>query len=370
MSVNTGAYGVGRAHAKAILIGEHAVVYGHPAIAFPVPALRISATATLLPFPDAGRGGHEGVALDGSLTIDGVPTLDGTLRMDGALTLDVPSSDTGDRRGKRRVATVGDPSTGAIYVDLHGDHGEDELAHSALRTILTHVGQEPGRAEVHVEGSIPTARGLGSSAAMASAIAVAVARLYGHELTSEERFELVQFVERIAHGTPSGLDAYATMADGPLWFQEGRAEPLAVETRPALLIADTGMPGRTLDAVADVRRLRGQQPETVNPALETIASLAHEAREGLGTGDLVSVGCAMNACHDVLRSLGVSHPALDTLVEAAREAGALGAKLTGGGQGGCIIALAPSGAELPGIARALRAAGATHVWDVHEEDQE
>lgn len=327
--------GVGSAHAKTILIGEHAVVYGHGAIAFPIRSLELTATARILPYPE-----------------------------DASLTLDVPSSSSGTRKGKRRLATVGDPSTGAIYLDLGHEAGEDELAQSALRIVLEHLGQEPGRAEVLVEGSIPTARGLGSSAAMSSAIAVAVARLYGHELTSEERFELVQSVERIAHGTPSGLDAYATMADGPLWFQAGKAEPLVLAQKPALLVADTGLPGRTLNAVSDVRTLRERVPQRANGALETISGLAHAAREGLAHGDSSSVGRAMNECHGLLRELGVSHPALDSLVEAAREAGALGAKLTGGGQGGCIIVLAPSHGHIPQLDRALRAAGAANVWAV------
>ncbi len=358
--------GRGRAHGKVILIGEHAVVYGHPAIALPVPSLTLTATARLLPFP--AEAAAAGVTASGSLSIDGVPTLEGSLGTDGSLTLDVPSTSTGGRRG-RRIATVGDPSTGAIYVDLDEDHGEDELAQSALRTILTHVGEQPGRAEVHVEGSIPTARGLGSSAAMSSSIADAVARLYGHELTHEERFELVQFVERIAHGTPSGLDAYATMAHGPIWFQNGEAEPLGSACIPPLVIADTGVPGRTLEAVRGLRRLREERPEFVNTAMEGIASLAYAAREALRADDLSSVGRAMNDCHSLLRHVGVSHDRLDDLVDAANAAGAVGAKLTGGGRGGCMIALAPSFGAVPALSRALLAAGAHHVWPVHEEGE-
>lgn len=352
----------GRAHAKIILIGEHAVVYGHPAIALPVPSLTLTATARLLPTPV-----EAGIRVSGSLSIGGVPTLEGSLRADGSVTFDVPSSST-MQRGKRRIATVGDPSTGAIYLDLDEDHGEEELAQSALRTILTHVGERPGRAEVLVDGSIPTARGLGSSAAMSSSIAEAVARLYGHELTHAERFEIVQFVERIAHGTPSGLDAYATMATGPIWFQQGRAEPLGSVSIPPLVIADTGIAGRTLEAVRGLRTLREKQPRKVDPVLEKISSLAYVAREAMKSDDHRSVGRAMNDCHDLLSELGVSHASLDHFAQVAREAGALGAKLTGGGLGGCMIALAPSHAEVPVLMRALREAGAAHVWPVTEHE--
>ncbi|MDU1123139.1 MAG: mevalonate kinase, partial [Dermabacter sp.] len=326
--------------------------------------------------------------IEGSVSAEGFGTISGSysltegfsfddqtvpgdeVRFESGLTLDVPSSRTGERRGKRRIATVGDPSTGAIYLDVDTEEAEDELAQSALRTILSHVGEKPGRAEVTVEGSIPTARGLGSSAAMASAIAVAVARLYGHELTSEERFELVQFVERIAHGTPSGLDAYQTMADGPLWFQAGKAEPLELAHAPALVVADTGLPGHTLDAVRGIRERRERDPRLVDLALETIASLAHTTREALRIGDMSSVGRAMNDCQEILTELGVSHSRLEHLVGAARDAGALGAKLTGGGLGGCIIALAPSHGAVPALSRALSAAGAKNVWSINPASEE
>lgn len=378
--------GHGRAHAKTILIGEHAVVYGHPAIAFPIPHLGLTATARLLPYPDSV--GPQAGRIEGSVSAEGLGTISGSysisegfafddqtvpgdeVRFESGLTLDVPSTRTGERHGKRRIATVGDPSTGAIYLDVDTEEAEDELAQSALRTILGHVGEKPGRAEVTVEGSIPTARGLGSSAAMASAIAVAVARLYGHELTSEERFELVQFVERIAHGTPSGLDAYQTMATGPLWFQAGKAEPLDLAAMPALVVADTGLPGHTLDAVRGIRERRERDPRLVDLALETIASLAHTTREALRLGDMSSVGRAMNDCQGTLAELGVSHPRLDHLVGAARSAGALGAKLTGGGQGGCMIALAPSHGAVPALTRALSAAGAKNVWSINPASEE
>lgn len=380
------ATGHGSAHAKTILIGEHAVVYGHPAIAFPIPHLSLTATARLLPYPDSVST-HAG-RIEGSVSAEGFGTISGSysltegfsfddqtvpgdeVRFESGLTLDVPSSRTGERRGKRRIATVGDPSTGAIYLDVDTEEAEDELAQSALRTILSHVGEKPGRAEVTVEGSIPTARGLGSSAAMASAIAVAVARLYGHELTSEERFELVQFVERIAHGTPSGLDAYQTMADGPLWFQAGKVEPLELAQAPALVVADTGLPGHTLDAVRGIRERRERDPRLVDHALETIASLAHTTREALRIGDMSSVGRAMNDCQEILTELGVSHSRLEHLVGAARDAGALGAKLTGGGLGGCIIALAPSHGAVPALSRALSAAGAKNVWSINPASEE
>lgn len=290
-------------------MGEHAVVYGHPAIAFPISELQLAARA------------WHGHAVD-----PGHP-----------------------------VATT--DSSGL-------DTEENELARAALRLTLDHLGVPRTDVDASISGSIPTARGLGSSAAMSSALAVAVAELHGRVLSPGERFDIVQSVEKIAHGTPSGLDAHATMAPGPLWFEKPEATPLDLPVKPALLVADTGYAGHTLDAVRDLRLLREKDPERVNPMLARIGELTHLTRDALLVADMHAVGAAMNECHEILRDLDLSHPALETLVGAACDAGARGAKLTGGGRGGCMIALAEDADSIPALEAALRAAGATHVWPV------
>lgn len=310
----------GSAHAKTILLGEHAVVYGRPAIAFPVRSLTLTAHARAV---------------------------------DGPLRLSTPY-----HHGS--IAAVDDGTAPR----------EEHLAEAALRHTLDALGVAHDGVDVTVTGRIPAARGLGSSAAVASAISVAVARLHGIDLTYEARFELVQFVERIAHGSPSGLDAHATMSPGPIRFESGVARPLVDTWLPPLVIADTGVAGHTAAAVASVRALRTTDKRGVDAAFDAIAALVEGAHTDLRTGDATALGARMNACHSILSDLGVSSPELDTLVDAAHTGGALGAKLTGGGQGGCVIALAPTPADVPALARSLTEAGARGVWPVNGGEEE
>ncbi|WP_167131513.1 mevalonate kinase [Paramicrobacterium chengjingii] len=303
----------GSAHAKTILLGEHAVVYGRPAIAFPLASLTLTALA---------RTTTRGLSLETPYHRGSVARDDGT--------------------SPREVL----------------------LAEAALRHTLDFLGKPHHGVDVTVTGSIPAARGLGSSAAVASAISAAVAGLDGVRLSNAERFELVQFVERIAHGTPSGLDAHATMASGPILFERGEAHPLAMATLPPLVVADTGIRGHTGAAVAMVRARRERDARGVDASLDDIAVLVAGAQADLASGDLAALGERMYVCHGILSELGVSSPELNALVSAARQAGALGAKLTGGGQGGCVIALAPTAAAVPQLAAALTAAGAHGVWSV------
>jgi mevalonate kinase len=306
---HTAATGRGFAHAKAILLGEHAVVYGSPAVALPVPSLRVEASAR---------------------------------HVAGASVLDTEIS----------LGPLG-PA--------------DPLGTTVLET-LRHVGAEDDGVEVVVRGTLPIGRGLGSSAAAANAIVDAVADLYGVALDDADRFELVQRGERVAHGTPSGLDARATSASAPILFTAGRVDHPPIRFGGGFVVADTGARGSTRKAVADVRAFIERNPErgrTLLAELEHgtlagVADLAADRRDDLGT--------RMTAAQLVLDELGAGHPAITALIEVARAAGALGAKLTGGGQGGCIIALARDAASAERISQALLEAGALGTWTIDAED--
>lgn len=303
------AIGRGFAHAKAILLGEHAVVYGAPAIALPVPALRVEATAR---------------------------------RIDGDSVLDTE-------------------------ISLGPLDAADPLGTTVLET-LAHLGAGPDGVEVTVRGTLPIGRGLGSSAAAANAIVDAVADLHGTTLTDDERFELVQRGERVAHGTPSGLDARATSAPAPILFTAGRVDHPQISFGGSFVVADTGARGSTRQAVADVRACIDADPERgrvllaelEHGTLAGVADLAADRREDLGR--------RMTAAQAVLDELGAGHPAITALIETATRAGALGAKLTGGGQGGCIITLAATPADAERISAALLEAGSLGTWTIDTEE--
>lgn len=301
------------AHAKVILLGEHAVVHGGPAIALPVGALRLTAFA---------RRSEGEVQVESSLYTGPLSGLPGTLA--------APAR--------------------------------------ALTATLEHCGRPLQGLTVRVEGEVPSERGLGSSAAVAAAISGAVAQWCGVTLGRDEHFELVQIAERVAHGNPSGLDARAVAAHTPIWFHRGEVRALSVRPGTHFVIADTGITGNTREAVSDVAALKTAEPERITAIIERIGAHTEAAVAELERGDLVSLGSRMFDTHELLRELTVSSPELDHLVEAARQAGALGAKLTGGGRGGCVLALAASEAEAQTLAQALQVAGARGTWILNPED--
>jgi mevalonate kinase len=293
---------------KAILFGEHAVVYGRPAIAVPIHELR--ATATVQPNGDG-------------------------------LVIEAP--DLG-RRYRPDLSAADDPL--ALAVRLALQRVDAELDQSLV---------------VRVTSQLPVGRGLGSSAAVAAAIVRAVARHFGHELPPAEVSALVYRTEVLQHGTPSGIDNTVIAYEQPVYFVRDRTmERFAVGRPLHLILADTGIATPTRETVADVRAGWQQDRERFERLFAAIGAVVERAREAIARGHHEEVGRLMDENHTYLRELGVSCPQLDHLVTAAREAGALGAKLSGGGRGGNMIALAAP-ERVDEIAQALRNAGAVAV---------
>jgi mevalonate kinase len=301
------------AHAKVILLGEHAVVHGAPAIALPVHSLTLTAAVTRTERP---------------LWIDSVLY-----------------------RGPVTAA----PELLAAPV-------------TAITATLRAVGAPLTGRSVRIDGEIPAERGLGSSAAVAAAIASAVARSCGVELDAAQRFELTQAAERVAHGTPSGLDARSVVSETPVFFRAGVARALPSTLGGVFVIADTGLRGRTREAVAAVAALKAAEPDRVTGILHRIQQHTESAVADLAADDRAALGVRMSETHALLRELTVSNPHLDRLVAAAHAAGALGAKLTGGGRGGCVLALAADAADAETVARALRENGAERTWMLNPRD--
>lgn len=304
--------GIGRAHAKAILFGEHAVVYGAPALAIPIPTLRATVHATAA----------QETSLESELYTG-------------------PAA-----RAPDRISPV-------------------LTAISAALTQLRRPGRIAAGVHVRISSDIPPDRGLGSSAAVAAALAKATAKAYGGDLDAGALFEIVQEAERRAHGTPSGLDARTVLAGGPIQFHAGHVMPLAIGTELTFVLADSGVPGSTAAAVAGVRAMYDTDLGTTSRLIGALTRTAEDGRRALAAGDLPTLGALMSEAHENLRALGVSLPALNNLVATARAHGALGAKLTGGGLGGCILALAPTGAHAAELSEALAGAGARGVWQVN-----
>jgi mevalonate kinase len=292
---------------KTILFGEHAVVYGRPAIA--VPIFELQARAEI----------H---AWDGDFQIQ--------------------AADLG-----RSFLLEQAPS-------------DDPLA-VTVRVTLGHLDRDPPAAVLSIRSSIPIASGLGSGAAVSVAIIRALSRFLGTELEDGTVSELAYEIEKIHHGTPSGIDNTAVAFRRPVYYRRGfPVETLSIAAPFQLLIADTGRPSPTKAAVADVRAAWQRRPEHLDLLFDQIGQLVDAARAAIEIGNTEALGPLMNRNQAFLEKLDVSSPDLDRLIDAALAAGAAGAKLSGGGRGGNLIALVDSTTDEP-VTRALRQAGAVNV---------
>jgi mevalonate kinase len=295
----------GEAPAKTILAGEHAVVYGHPAVAIPVQALRASARLT----EEAG----EKVSLFlGDLGIEAtLPALD-----------PVPAL-----RPFARILSA----AAAFGAPLRG------LA-------------------LEVSSAIPVGRGLGSSAAVSAACFRALAARAGADLSDAELSALTFEIEKVHHGTPSGVDN-ATVSHGrPVLFRKGENPQLLPTGAFAFVLSDAGSAPSTREMVERVRGLRDARPAETRDLLERMGRVALRTAEALRGGTPAVLGALLAENHGLLRDLGLSTDRIEGLCAAASSAGAHGAKLTGGGGGGYVVACAPDeGAEA--VAEAMQKAG-------------
>lgn len=291
---------------KIILFGEHAVVYGRPALA--VPVTEVQAKATIQESAEPG------------------------------IWLEAPA--VGLRAELSRLAP--DHPLAAAVWGVFSALGIERLPNCLIR----------------IESTIPVASGLGSGAAVSVALIRALAAHLGHPLPDERVSALAYEVEKLHHGTPSGIDNTVITYGQPVYFVRGQPlERLRVGMPFTLIIGDTGLPAPTKESVSDVRRLWQTDPLRWEKVFDQIGKIAHQAREYIERGEWRLLGKLMDTNHVLLQELTVSAPVLDRLVEAARQAGALGAKLSGGGRGGNMIALAEA-ESAPTIAEALRTAGA------------
>jgi mevalonate kinase len=295
---------------KIILLGEHAVVYGRPAIAAPV--WQVQATATITPQP-AGRGCW------------------------------LIAHDTGLRL---RLAEAPADQPLAVVTRL-------TLAQLALPT-------DPDW-QIELRSTIPIASGLGSGAALSAALVRALFAHVGRQPDPAQVSELVLASERFYHGTPSGIDNTVIAYGQPIWFVKGQPPaPFAPQQPLTIVIGNSGPAAPTKETVGAVRRNWQADPERYERWFDAIGTTVSAARRAIEQGTLEELGHLFDENQGLLEQLGVSSPALEQLIRAARRAGALGAKLSGGGRGGNMIALVLAEQASP-VAHALTTAGAQSV---------
>ncbi len=297
------------AFGKIILFGEHAVVYGRPALAVPVRQVYVDVDVL-----DSDRPG---------IWID------------------------------------------ARAVKLHAELDTLPANHPIGATVnslffLAHVSPYPNL-EIKISSTIPVASGLGSGAAVTIALTRALATHLRYPMEDADVNAFVYEIEKIHHGTPSGIDNTVITYAKPVYFVKGQPiETFKVGQPFTLVIADTGVPAPTNESVGAVRQLWLADNPRLEAIFDKIGEVSFAARCAIEAGLAEWLAELMNKNHALLQELTVSSPELDRLVETARQAGALGAKLSGGGRGGNMIALVESeNAET--VSLALKQAGAKHT---------
>jgi len=217
--------------------------------------------------------------------------------------------------------------------------------------------------DIWIGGTLPGFSGLGASAASSVAIARAISEELSLNLSNEKINQIAYEGEKAYAGNPSGIDNTAATYGGLMWFKKNPAggqdlvEKLHVRRPIEIVIGSTGKVANTKAMVEGVAERKKKDPAKYDPLFKQAESLAVAGRKALEEGDLKKVGALMNENHRILQEIGVSSKELDLLVEMARKQGAFGAKLTGGGGGGCMVALTP-GKDLQGkVVSAIKSAG-------------
>lgn len=227
----------------------------------------------------------------------------------------------------------------------------------ALRSTLSYLNERRAKFRLVIDPELPPSSGLGSSSATAVASVLALSSFLGHHLAKEELFELAMVSERIVHGNPSGVDVAVATHGGIIAFKKG-VPPRHIRPRIPLdlVIAYSGLERSTAKMISKVAEVRDKHNALFDSLVNSSSKLIQIAISCLERGDLDTLGSILNFFHTTLAWLGVSQPQLDDLVDKALAAKALGAKVTGGGGGGCIIAL-PRRGQASVVEEALRTNG-------------
>lgn len=299
---------IGVAHSKLILIGEHAVVHGQPAISLPFPLVGVEAI------------------------IDYVP--------------------------------------GSVKIDSTFYHGPIESAPKSLKGLTSCIEATLEDLEmpcedllIRIKSSIPPGKGLGSSASVSIAVIRALFAYAEQAYEMEDILRLASISEKHAHGEPSGIDTLTITSELPIWYK--KEEPIdLIEPQGDFhfIVADSGRMGDTRLAVESVTKRLISAPKRIQSKLERLGEITHRARNALETASKHLLGQMLNEAQKELEALGVSDAGLNRLIYIARQEGALGAKLTGGGNGGCVIALAQNEMHSRQLCEKLKRFGAQAVW--------
>ena len=293
-----------KTHGKIILIGEHSVVYGKPAIA--------------IPFMD-----------------------------------------------KELELTIKDSNENYLCSDFYNGKIKDLdgrlLGFKNLIKTFTDKYKISDKVKILIKSDIPLQRGMGSSASIAVAIAKGLYEHFKIDYDIDKIIDLANISEKYVHGNPSGIDIETIARDRAIWYIKNKEIiDFPIDLNGYLVISDSGIKGSTKEAVADVRALYDSD-DRYKSYVESLGELTFSAKQAIKKNNLESLGKTMDKAQVYLRELSVSDPIIEEMIRLSKDAGALGAKLTGGGRGGCMIALSPDLQTAENIKKKLMALG-KEVW--------
>ena len=301
--------GFGKGYGKTILFGEHFVLYGFSAIASAL----------------------------GSYTTAGVKVIEGN-----GWVVD-------DQR----------PETPGYKIKKFDE------AQQSIKNVLEYlkIDTDSQKLEITFAGDLIAASGVGASAAQCTSLARALNDSFNLNLDDEKINEAAYEGEKAYHGTPSGIDNTASTYGGLIWFVKNlnggknTMDLLQLPIKMPLIIANSGITASTIEVVADVRRLKDKNPNKFEKIFKEYKEIADKAKMALLEGNIISIGNLMNQNHKLLQEITVSGEINDKLVQIALKNGAIGAKMTGTGRGGLVIALAENKEIQEKIAKAIEKEG-------------
>lgn len=301
--------GQGMSHAKIILIGEHSVVYGQPAIALPLFAITAKAQVKILKTKQQiiKSSYYDGLMENMPKTMQGIKHL---------------------------------------------------IKHLCIELFKENIGFE-----LTITSQLPAERGMGSSAAVAVAIIRSFYACAKQSISKNKLLKLAEISEIDTHKNPSGLDAVTSASSTPVWMIRGQELcEIPINLDAYLVICDSGIKGQTSEAIGIVKQRLLLEPQTSKKHIEKLGELTRKTKTVLQTGGISDLGKIMDEAQNSLKALGVSLPEIENYLQVARANGALGAKLTGGGRGGCFICLVKDQQAAQKLATTLQKHGITKTW--------